>query len=39
MRGIYRVELPEKDVEEIVSTVREKKNLGNNYAFYESKHL
>ena len=33
-------ELPEKDVEEIVSTVRErKKNLGDNYAFYESKHL
>ena len=32
--------LPEKDVEEIVSTVRErKKNLGDNYAFYESKHL
>ena len=30
----------EKDVEEIVSTVREKKkNLGDNYAFYESKHL
>ena len=30
----------EKDVEEIVSTVKEKKkNLGDNYAFYESKHL
>ncbi len=30
----------EKDVEEIVSTVHEKKkNLGDNYAFYESKHL
>ncbi len=33
-------ELPEKNVEEIISTVREKKkNLGDNYAFYESKHL
>ena len=33
-------EPPEKEVEEIVSTVREKKkNLGDNYAFYESKHL
>ena len=33
-------ELPEKNIEEIVSTVRErKKNLGDNYAFYESKHL
>ena len=30
----------EKDVEEIVSTIKEKKkNLGDNYAFYESKHL
>ena len=33
-------EPPEKEVEEIVSTIREKKkNLGDNYAFYESKHL
>ena len=33
-------ELPEKNIEEIISTVRErKKNLGDNYAFYESKHL
>ena len=33
-------EMPEKNVEEIISTVRErKKNLGDNYAFYESKHL
>ena len=31
---------PEKDIEEIISTVKEKKkNLGDNYAFYESKHL
>ena len=33
-------EMPEKNVEEIISTVKErKKNLGDNYAFYESKHL
>ena len=33
-------DIPEKEVEEIISTVTiEKKNLGDNYKFYESKHL
>jgi hypothetical protein len=33
-------ELPEKNVEEIVSTIQtKKKNLGDNYKFYESKYL
>ena len=35
-----KYEPPEKNVEEIVSTIRErKKNLGDNYAFYERKDL
>ena len=37
---VYELPLPEKNVEEIISTVTTKrKNLGDNYKFYESKNL
>ena len=38
--NVYELPLPEKNVEEIISTVTTKrKNLGDNYQFYESKNL